>query len=246
MTTLLNMTSNAPDISKICSVPSEPPIKPDTKLNSKISEANFIFSEAKTLKSINLGASKEEEIMAGLIIFFGQEYNLNQMIPVICGTSAISLRALDWFVTNYAKHYNIMYSIKKRANTRQFSVFNNYKSQLKNHSKKLFDPFCRRGRIFFEYAPDEGIETTVGQLNFFRWAIENKVLDWVENHLEEIVDDMNTRTQKPTVGKAAKAAKAAKLKTPQPVLVKKKRELSVAANKSISQHDVKITLKFDL
>ena len=207
MSVVQNMPSNAPHISK----------------NTK-----------NPLNPLNFGASKEEELMAGLIKFFQEEYNLNQMLPIILGSSKISLRALDWAVTNYAKQHSVVYTIKKRNHSRNFSVYNHYKSQLKTHSKKQFDPFCRRNRIFFEYEKNVGIETTVGQLNFFRWAIENKVLDWVASHLDEIVEDMNIRTQKPTNDNA------------DPKEHKKKRELSVAASKSISQHDVKITLKFDI
>lgn len=188
----------------------------------------------KSVNPITFNATKEDELMVGLIAFFQEPYNLNLMLSVILGSSKISLRALDWAVTNYAKHHSVNYTIKKRNHSRNFSVYNHYKSQLKSHSKKQFDPFCRRNRIYFEYEPNVGIETTVGQLNFFRWAIENKVLEWVQNHLDEIVDDMNLRASKPT--KDDNGDKE----------LKKKRELSVAASKSISQHDVKITLKFDI
>jgi len=173
-----------------------------------------------------VATSQEDILMSKMMKFYKEEYNLNLILPIICGTHKISLRVLDWFVTNYAKQYNILYNIKKTYQILQFSVHNSYKSQLKTFSKKGFDPFCRRQRIFFEYAKGEGVETTVGQLNFFKWAIENKVIDYVESHFDEIVEDMNTRCSKPKDGK--------------------KRELSISGTKSINQHDVKITLKFDL
>lgn len=171
----------------------------------------------------------EEILMKQLMKFYSLEYNRKQMLPIVCGSSKVSLRVLDWFATNYAKQYNIIYSIKKQTRVRQFSVYTSYKAQLKTFSKKVFDPFCRRQRIYFEYAEDEGVETTVAQLNFFRWAIENKVIDYVEAHLDEIINDMNMRGSKPHKG-----------------VDHKKRELSVSATKSINQHDVKITVKFDL
>jgi hypothetical protein len=77
----------------------------------------------------------------------------------------MSLRLIDWFVTNYAKKYNISYIVKKQ----KFFVYNEYKNQLKAYSKKLFDPFCRRERILFQVADITPFETTVGKLNFFRW-----------------------------------------------------------------------------
>ena len=57
----------------------------------------------------------------------------------------------------------------------------NYKSQLKAFSKKQFDPFCRRKRIKFDYEKSKNIITTIGQLNFFKWIIENKILDYIKD-----------------------------------------------------------------
>ena len=65
------------------------------------------------------------------------------------------------------------------------------KGQLKAYSKKNFDPFCRRERINFFYNTDKSITTTVGQLNFFKWAIDNNILDYINEHLEKIDSDMN-------------------------------------------------------
>jgi hypothetical protein len=53
---------------------------------------------------------------------------------------------------------------------------------LKSFSKKQFDPFRRNVRIDFEYEPGKTIETTVAQLNFFRWAISNKVIDYINTN----------------------------------------------------------------
>ena len=88
--------------------------------------------------------SKEERLMQKLMTFFSFEFNRNQMLPIIYGESPISLRVLDWFVTNFAKQYAIMYGIQKSGELRHFSVHANYRSKLKTHTKKRFDPFCRR------------------------------------------------------------------------------------------------------
>tara|TARA_Y100000310_G_scaffold97447_2_gene95090 strand:- start:171 stop:806 length:636 start_codon:yes stop_codon:yes gene_type:complete len=127
---------------------------------------------------------------------------MSSLLKILQGDSKISLRIIDWFVTNYSKKNNITYPIViKRPNgsriRKQFMVFLDYKSQLKAFSKKEFDPFCRRNRITFEYTrdPDDYIVTTVGQLNFFRWAIHNKIINYIESHLEEIEDDMNLATK---------------------------------------------------
>jgi pimeloyl-ACP methyl ester carboxylesterase len=57
-----------------------------------------------------------------------------------------------------------------------------YKLKLKAYSKKRFDPFCRWDRISIPYKDGTSIETTIGQLNFFKWALENKAIDYIEQH----------------------------------------------------------------
>jgi hypothetical protein len=116
---------------------------------------------------------------------------LEEILPIICKSSKISLRLIDWFVTNYCKKHNIVFVRKKNNNTDEyFNVYSNYRSQLKAFKKIQFDPFRRRERIDFYYASDKYIETTIGQLNFFRWFVENDLLEYVKDHNDAIEDDM--------------------------------------------------------
>ena len=137
-------------------------------------------------------SSKQDLLMVSLTQFFKIKKNLNKMLNIVHGKSPISLRILDWFVTNYSKKNNTSFDlIGEDDNLRKFIVFIDYKSQLKAYSKKQFDPFCRRERISFYDHDNNEIVTTVGQLNFFRWAIENKILEYVENNIKVIESDMN-------------------------------------------------------
>ena len=61
---------------------------------------------------------------------------------------------------------------------------------MKSYQKKKFDPFCRKERIKFN-CNNLDIETTIGQLNFFKWAIDNLILEYIINHYKDIEDDMN-------------------------------------------------------
>ena len=180
--------------------------------------------------------TKDELLMGGLLKFFAQSFNLDQLLIILEGKSILSLRILDWFSTNYSKQYDIVYNIKKCDTIRQFMVYNHYKAQLKGYSKKQFDPFCRGKRIFLNLGEGKEIETTVGQLNFFRWAIENKVLDYITKNFTEIKDDMNLR-----------GSKAKDRKEKQEIAKKEgqKRELSVSAIKTMTKHDIIVTVKFD-
>ena len=117
---------------------------------------------------------------------------LLSILPIIYKSSHISLRLIDWFVTNYSKRYNIVLSKRnaQHKNSEYFNVYSSYRSQLKAFKKIQFDPFRRRERIDFYYKQEEYIETTIGQLNFFRWFVENKLLEYVEQHYHAIEIDM--------------------------------------------------------
>lgn len=118
---------------------------------------------------------------------------LTDVLPIIFKTSTISLRLIDWFVTNYCKKYNVIFTRKQSdcSMSSYFNVYSNYRSQLKAFKKIKFDPFRRRERIKFFYTPTDYVETTIGQLNFFRWFVENGLLAYVTEHYNDIEKDMN-------------------------------------------------------
>ena len=186
---------------------------------------------------------KQDLLMESLTEFFTGN-NIDYMLPIVNGNSNISLRIIDWFVTNYAKKNNTSYIVPEKQN-KQFIVHLNYKSQLKAYSKKQFDPFCRRERISFFYNSSQELVTTVGQLNFFRWAIENKVLDYIKNNLSSIEEDMNLSVRS-IYNKRNQSLKNTKKGGTQNTKVRRKRqELSVSATKSVSKHNVAIIVKFE-
>ena len=162
---------------------------------------------------------------------------MNKMIHIITGESTISLRIVDWFVTNFAKKNYTVYEINNEV---RFKVYNDYKLKLKAYSKKRFDPFCRWDRVTIPYNTNQCMETTIGQLNFFKWAIENRIVDFIETNFSDIEHDMNSCNS------------TAKRRTPTDVPVdantktrKKREELSISACKCIKKETVKIIVKFD-
>ena len=138
--------------------------------------------------------SRQDLLMNSLILFYKNKEKkyMERILPILDGSSKISLRILDWFSTNYSKKKGILYHNKINDEDVQFIVYVDYKAQLKAYSKKQFDPFCRRERIVFKYGDEEKDEiiTTIGQLNFFRWVLENNILDYIELHLKDIEMDM--------------------------------------------------------
>jgi hypothetical protein len=131
---------------------------------------------------------KQDQVVAWLQEFYTSPGNLEKLLPILQGTSPISLRLVDYFVTNYAKKMNTSFHLAGK----HFLVYFNYKRELNAYSKRLFDPFCRRERIMFQARGKEGFVTTVGQLNFFRWFIEKEILEYVTAERETIEQDMNS------------------------------------------------------
>ena len=172
-----------------------------------------------------------------LLEFYKDIENLDKMLGIINGDSKISLRIVDWFVTNYAKKFYTTYELKTQ-NDRRFKVYIDYKLKLKAYSKKRFDPFCRWDRINIPYKEDTVVQTTIGQLNFFKWALDNEIINFIDENFDKIEKDMNSRNS--TSKRKEYAGDKSKNKTR-----KRREELSVSASKSIKKEMVEIVVKFD-
>jgi len=167
------------------------------------------------------------------MLFYNIDDNLNKMLRIINGESKISLRIVDWFSTNYAKKF---FTIYETALIPRFRVYNDYKLKLKAYSKRRFDPFCRWDRIKVPFGDKEfSIETTIGQLNFFKWAIENKVIQYIENNYEDIETDMNNNNS---------ISKTKKHNDSLGKIRKRREELSKFTSKSLKKEKFDIVVKF--
>jgi hypothetical protein len=190
-----------------------------------------------TLK--NRVQGKQDFIVRWLQDFYNQPGRLAEILPILTGSSPVSLRLIDWFVTNYSKKFNVSYPLADEATntTRQFMVHFHYKRELKAYSKRLFDPFCRRERISFQIRGQAPIEeTTVGQLNFFRWAIEMGVIRYILAHVADIEKDMNV---------SFKEHYSKEPETKTPTGRRKRKEMSHSAMKAVNHLDVPVTVSFD-
>ena len=189
--------------------------------------------------------TQNDLLMRNLMDFYKNHENLNKMMRIINGESKISLRIVDWFVTNFAKKNYTIYEMPVSSNSNEtvrFKVYNDYKLKLKAYSKRRFDPFCRWERISIPYDNNSFMETTIGQLNFFKWAIENRIVDYIEEHYQDIENDMNHRnsTSKRNVSIDNPSEINDNSKTR-----KKREELSISACKCIKKETVKIIVKFN-
>jgi len=185
-------------------------------------------------------------LLESLHEFYENEYNRDKLLSILSNDKKISLRSIDWFITNYSKKNNIYYMIyetsdqlpsfseKNNSYKTNMNVFHSYKSQLKAYSKKGFDPFCRRERLLFIIDENHSVETTIGQLNFFKWAIMNLILDYIEENKEDIETDMNTCLKQMKLNHDKKNGSR-----------KKRQELSLSATRGLSMNHIPIEVSFD-
>ncbi|KAG2424935.1 hypothetical protein HXX76_014093 [Chlamydomonas incerta] len=181
-------------------------------------------------------------ILASLSRFYAHQDNLACFKEMTDGV-AVSLRLVDWFVTNYCKKHNVEFV---QRNSR-YNVYVDYRSQLKAFSKHNFDPFRRRDRIRYFYNDTEFIFTTVGQLNFFKWAIENGIVEYINNNRAAIEQDMTASYKVTGGGKGAPPSSgSASPAAPSSSAGRKKRsELSKCCLKKINIHSMQRCLAFD-
>jgi len=212
-------------------------------------------------------STQDDLLLNNLMKFYESPENMDTIQSIVNGESKTSLRIIDWFVTNYAKKFDTEYAIRMRTGILKdlvedckFKVYHRYKLQLKAYSKKRFDPFCRWDRISIPCTRNGEeclMETTIGQLNFFKWAIDNKILDYIERYYEDIEKDMNARnsssrrnttssTESSETGSEDAAATPTKTDSKTDGKTRKKRqELSVSASKCIKKEMVQIVVTFD-
>lgn len=235
----------------------------ENKNNKHINDIKEIVEKSKIDKI-------KQEILKKLIKFYkksynGKTYNKELLVPIVNQQTTISLRLLDWLVTNYSKNNDIRYQLGGNKgdseyipSSENFNLWLDYKNQLKAYSKSNFDPFCRRERIFYNTQTDEielfpkkkpdperydalikkyserndGIVTTVGQLNFFKWAIEKEVIDYAFENLKNIEADMLSSADERIIAKKNNMGG-----------VKNRRKLS-KNNNSARYHELKVIVEF--
>ena len=187
--------------------------------------------------------TQNQLLLNHLMDYYKDSEKLKCMTNIINGESKISLRIVDWFVTNYAKKYFTVYEIVNELsnNKSRFKVYHDYKLKLKAYSKKRFDPFCRWERISIPYDEQRYMETTIGQLNFFKRALQHDIIKYIEENYDEIENHMNNRNstskRRSPINNEGRADNA---KTR-----KKREELSVSACKCIKKETVEIVVKFN-
>ena len=187
-------------------------------------------------------SDKKDLLKQSLFDYFNNLPRLILFKSVVEKETEYSLRILEWFVSNYAKKHNIIYQVNKR----DLNVFLDYKSQLKSFSKRQFDPFRRHDKFDIDYTQDgkkHSFATTVGQMNFFKWAIENNVLEYVGKHINAIKNDMNDSVNNKMEGDSSSPSSGGGASSDKNR--RKRQPLSVAATRTCVKRYTKVIISFE-
>lgn len=162
-------------------------------IDGKTTHKGISTRERQQLKEIVKSQLFTEKVIRDVVIQLNDE-----------NSDAPRLRAYDWAVTNYAKGNPKSMLIQYSGGSATIVDPNlSYEGELRRHHRLLFDPFRRGSHIFFEV---DGIihRTTVGQLTFIKWCLENGVDKYVEENLSLIRSHMSSATKKSRISKGQK------------------------------------------
>lgn len=155
-------------------------------------------------------SSQENILLESLQKFYLNNEKTKNIIPIIEGKSIISMRLIDFFVTNYSKKNLVNYELDLNGKKVNFNVYLSYKSQLKAFNKRYFDPFSRGNRIPFFFT-DYCIITTIGQINFFKWYLSNNINEYILNNYDKIDKELTLSKKIPKINNQPKIKKELKL-----------------------------------
>jgi len=204
--------------------------------------------------------SQQNWLLSELLVFYQNKEYLEIVKKIVnreftvSSNKKVSIRIVNWFVTNYAKQHFTVYENEGD----RFFVWTRFRSAEDGYSKEMFDPYCRKDRIIIPYDETTQIVTTIGQLNFFKWAIMNNVIDYIVANYDDITRDMNLRlTQKNkhsiTVDSLSSLSSISSGGTDESITTtnnnntktrKKREELSVSACLSIRKEFVPVKITF--
>ena len=178
-------------------------------------------------------AQRQISIMQRIEHFFTPSVVREILVPLVNQESGISLRALDWLVTNYSKKHNI---VCKTRNNSLFNIYHGYKIALSHFRRRNFDPFRRRKRIEVVLDGEVVCESTIGQCNFLHWSYNNGVLAYAIENAKDIETDMNSASAMHKAERRMQKANG---------VPHRRRELSAAPRSKCSVYQIETNVTFD-
>ena len=164
----------------------------DSSINKFVEENSSDQEDEIYIDPITFFTVKEKCYYRTINKFFSNtsDVKIEKMITIVKGKSIISLRVLDWFVTKYSRKRIDCSGGNKDVD--MFDVRISYKAQLKSYKKRYFDPFRRKKKFIYYFHNGLFVKTTIGQLNFFKWAFYYGIIEYVEKNLKQINKEIKT------------------------------------------------------
>ena len=146
-----------------------------------------------SLSSLSISESSEstdsriDKYMSMLDEFYNNldDNIIYKIIDIINRKSKISLRLIEWVVSKYSQNHVIeIYSYDGSP----MNIYNSYHIKTKVYEKKYFDLFRRVNVITYKFKNNDNmkIETTISQLNFFKWLLENNIFWYIEENRDKL------------------------------------------------------------
>lgn len=193
-------------------------------------------------------AARRSVMMPSLERFYEKEKRFKVLCRhVVAEGDAISCRVLEHLCTRYIVTLDgpALYRYKGRV----VNLNEEYKRALDSNSKALFDCFRRGPKIEFT-KHGRTITTTVGQLYWFKWAIENGVLNYAYRIREELERHAAAEKRERTAEKRRTVASSKKRAHPGvpaldlPPVKRKRRPRRKAEPSAFTMGDVRINVDF--
>ena len=142
---------------------------------------------------------RQREVADAISAQVTSEWAETVLVPILTGFHRVSIRVMDWYVTNYTKKHCTSYLFESEKSSRMFHVHDEYNEKCNAQGRRLFDPFRRGPRVFFETSDGLMHESTLGQIFFWHWADVHGVLKNLEKDLHAVEKhqaDMHAESQK--------------------------------------------------
>jgi hypothetical protein len=155
----------------------------------------------KSCNKIDVSSSpvtREKLLMYALLKYYKKTNTIEEIVPIIERKSNISLRIIDWFINSYSKENSLALPIynKKGKLKNHCYIWNSYKNTLRSFHGEYFEIYKRSDLITLEYNQNKKLDTTLAQLNFFKWALEHNIISYIKNNFNLLGSQLYTSDRK--------------------------------------------------
>ena len=207
---------------------------PHESVKQHINKKDLYMISFKDISIISYNITEKEKIVSKELARFYDKAKIEKIKPIINQEHDISLRLIDWTLTNYSKKNCIKY---KLSNGRIIDVFESYKNYMTSYKRNILFDLFRRGKcskVIYGKGEDDFIISGIKQLNSFRCVLEIELIEYIIQNKEKIETDMRLSLRRSAVNKGGKGDKSRK----------KRQELSNSIYKKCMKHYYKTTITF--